>query len=171
MKIAAIIGGAASVWEDLQRLQALSEIDEVFAVNHVGMKYSGKIDHWVTIHSEFMQDWLEVRAARHFNTPRCIWFSSEGNHPNIPHQTSEEWGGSSGLLAAKIALELGFERIVLCGIPVEASAKHFLYEQEWDGAQRYQRAWELHAAELTGKVRSMSGWTARLLGQPDEFWL
>lgn len=171
MKIAAIIGGAASVWKDWQDLQAISEVDAIIAVNHVGMRFYGEINHWVSLHSEFMPDWLAARAARGLNTPEGIWFPEDGLNPNIPHRTVKDWGGSSGLMAVTVALELGFDKIILCGVPIEDSAAHFLYQEDWQGAKRYQQAWQRHVAELAGKVRSMDGWTSQFLGRPDAFWL
>ena len=86
-------------------------------------------------------------------------------------------GGSSGLLAVTVALELGKEnqdqlRIVLAGVPMDPAAGNFRAPSvPWAEATVYHPAWEERAEALKKNVRSMSGWTAELLGKPTAAWL
>jgi hypothetical protein len=73
--------------------------------------------------------------------------------------------GSSSLLGALAAIRMGYRRIILCGCPLDGkNATGGSYET-------FREGWKAFAGELAGRVRSMSGWTAELLGMPTEEWL
>lgn len=167
-----ILGGAANVHEDLEAARALVTEYDVVTVNHFGISYPGKINHWVTIHSEFMFFWQDARARQGLPPAERIWFAEKSPEVHISHSVATDHGGSSGLMAVMVALALSYDKIVLCGVPIEGAQAHFLIpEAEWQGAERYQRAWQRLVPVMADRVRSMSGWTARLLGQPDDVWL
>ena len=119
-------------------------------------------------------DWLGDRERRGFAVPGCVW--SHRRAPGIDRIT-REWltpggrGGSSGLFAVKIARELGYGKIVLCGVPMQAEAKHFLRKRIWRAAFVHAHAWRAHYAEIAPFVRSFSGYTAELLGVPTMEWI
>jgi hypothetical protein len=82
--------------------------------------------------------------------------------------------GSSGLFAVRIALDvLKARRVVLAGMPMDDSP------HVYDAGRRsgpsfvpYRPEWRRAARdEFGGRVRSLSGWTADLLGRPDPEWL
>jgi hypothetical protein len=71
------------------------------------------------------------------------------------------YSGSSALLGVKIALRLGYRKIILAGVPLnEGHYAHFQIGWTW-------------IADLLKccPVRSMSGFTRELLGAPTEEWL
>lgn len=76
-----------------------------------------------------------------------------------------ERSGSSALLGALAALKLGYRRIVLCGCPLTgknlAGGDYDNFRIGWTNKQKF----------LDDRVRSMSGWTAELLGRPTDEWL
>jgi hypothetical protein len=79
--------------------------------------------------------------------------------------------GTSGLFAAKVALcDLGFDRVVLCGVPMTATP-HLNNRTDWVDRPKtptdYQRVWAGLPAEYLGRMRSLSGWTRELLGAPE----
>jgi hypothetical protein len=87
-------------------------------------------------------------------------------------------GGSSGFFATKVALDDGATHVVLAGIPIEASAGHIFRPGPWDAGQptnpadSYQLTWQLLAEQgHLRRVRSLSGFTATLLGKPTKEWL
>jgi hypothetical protein len=76
-------------------------------------------------------------------------------------------GGSSALLGVLAGIKLGYHKIVLCGCPMEgANPGH-------PGADysMFQGKWTESVSVLCNYVRSMSGFTLKLLGNPDEVWL
>lgn len=81
--------------------------------------------------------------------------------PLLPGERS----GSSALLGALAAIKLGYSRIILCGCPLTGkNAAGGSYET-------FRAGWEQKKDFLNGRVRSMSGWTAELLGKPTSEWL
>jgi len=76
-------------------------------------------------------------------------------------------GGSSALLGVIAGIREGYKKIVLCGCPMEgANPGH-------PGADysMFQGKWTESVSLLCNYVRSMSGFTMKLLGAPTEEWL
>ncbi len=168
-----ILGSAASLWSDLADLDDWP--GSVMAVNRAGI-YLGLIDHWVSLHPEQLGVFLaeRERAGRAIN---CTTWCQRG-HPGTRVDVVPQaicCSGSSGLYAVRIALGILQARcIVLAGMPMDDSP-HF-----YDTAGRrsgpsfvpYRPEWRRAARdEFAGRVRSVSGWTADLLGRPDPAWL
>jgi len=145
-------------------------IDCIIATNDAGVVYPGHLNHWVTLHPEKMPAWWDQRLRHRLEPPDKVWFHRESSEFILPHEVLPDWGGSSGLLATQVALKLGSKKIVLCGVPME-STQHFFSERKLLGVTRYREGWVNYLSELTERVRSMSGWTAQLLGEPDDVWL
>lgn len=156
---AIILGGGDCLKSDLEAYGPISDDVSVFVINDAGHHYPGRIDHWVSLHPEKLRMWRSKRKVG--NQDYQV-------HAHIMHvdggvtRATPDWGGSSGLLACKVALELGFDHIVLAGVPMQQTP-HFFGGPKWEEAKYYQQAWEKHLAELIGKVFSMSGWTKELL--------
>lgn len=164
-----MLGGAACVWEDLAALRAMVEPETVIAVNYAGVEHEGRIDHWATLHPENLEHW---RKRREGNADFVTWSHRDGH---LVDRTTDHWKGSSGLYGARVALALGYTRVVLCGVPLD-ERPHFHDSDRW--AKGSWRDAGLHRKELDaslqryrGPVRSMSGYTAQVLGTPTEEWL
>lgn len=171
--IALCLGGAKSVWEDLAAAKALigNRPHTVVACNYAGIQYAGRIDAWVTLHPERFQPWQEARAAKGYNTDYRAFVHARRHNQAPAEAVPERWAGSSGLFMAQIALEvLGAAGAILCGVPMEASGRHIHWPGEWGATKLYRPAF-LKAQADGAAIRSMSGWTADLLGRPDAAWL
>lgn len=180
--LAVILGGANSVWEDLANLKAMVEPDVVYAINDAGAVYPHRVDFWCTLHAEKLYGWTSNRVATGYPAPgriitarqmlkremSCILYPPE---LFLVYEEEQDWDGSSGLYAVKHAMGAGYDRIVLCGVPMTSEAGHFFDASPWTAASRYHWAWQKHARQLSPKVRSMSGWTMGLLGRPTQDWL
>jgi len=171
-----ILGGAACVWDDLARAERLCDVDCVIAINDAGASHNGHLDHWVSLHPEKFQVWMDRRNRRRLPPPGTVWFHRGVGEREVRRfggefQSTEDWGGSSGLFAVKVALEQGASHVILCGVPMDPEQGHYFDEKPWKDGRRYHAAWEKRREEMADRVRSMSGWTARLLGEPDEVWL
>lgn len=78
-----------------------------------------KIEHWVSAHPEhfyFGNIWMKGLTINH------SWIGDEVTKPIVWPFTSD---GSSGLLAVKIALLLGYDKIVIAGIPLDNSRRFY----------------------------------------------
>jgi hypothetical protein len=115
-----------------------------------------------------MGQWLGGRKQAGFAEPTRTWCHRP--YKNITNDT-RDWGGSSGLLMVKIARELHFKHIILCGIPMTVEAGHIVRKVQWNAAHGFRRGWMRHLHELKPFVRSYAGWTFELFGRPDREWL
>jgi hypothetical protein len=169
---AVVLGGAPSVWDDLRRTLGMASVDVVVATNHAGRDFEGSVDHWVSFHAELMPKWVGERRAAGLPDAGTLWTVERPlKLDGLEFRKAANWGGSSGLLAVTVALELGCTKIVLCGVPLDHRVGHYDNPKPWGEGGSYRRGWLGHKDEMSGKVRSWSGWTGELLGVPTKEWL
>lgn len=169
---ALVLGSANTLHDDSRAALAMFDPDMVIACNHAARDWPGRLDHWATMHPDLLPSWIADRARQGHEPAGRYWHARHRIVPSGIEATAvESWGGSSGLLCVAVAFELGAERVVLAGVPLLKTAKHFNDQRNWEEARAYQQAWELKKPLLLGRVKSMSGWTRDLLGSPTEDWL
>ena len=79
------------------------------------------------------------------------------------------YSGSSAFLGAQAAVGMGYEKIILCGCPMEGSN---LQKPKSNVYNVFQKGWMKYAPKILGdKVKSVSGWTKQFLGEPTQKWL
>lgn len=183
MTLALVLGGAGRVWRDLEAALDLAEFSHVVACNDAGAAYPGHLDAFVTLHAEKAGLWMARRESAGLPMPARV----------IGHDTAKSGilkmpgcitgftdyrfdgqtdSGSSGLFALKFALiDMGFDKAVLCGVPMETSGAHFFDLSPWRGALSHQRGWRQALPVIKDRARSMSGWTREILGEPTDEWL
>lgn len=183
-RIALVIGGASCVWDDVEAALELGEYDGAVACNDAAAAWPGKLDAAVSLHAEKWGFWMERRRRAGLPPPAAVIGHSTARtsilrlsdcitgyaDQMIPGQTDT---GSSGLFALKVAIfDLGFDRAVLCGIPMDPRP-HFFDTIDWgDSAVRaHWRGWQQALPVIKDKTRSMSGRTRDLLGAPSPEWL
>lgn len=175
MTTALVLGGAACTQQDWEAALALGEFDFVVACNDVGAIWPHRLDAWVSLHPEKLGQWRDQRRAN--GHPEAARYMTHGDYmPSWAEPTEFRFpgqgqSGSSGLFAVKVALmELGADRAVLAGIPLERSS-HFFDRDRWEAAVGYREAWEALRPCYRARMRSMSGWTAQFLGTPTADWI
>lgn len=179
--LALVIGGAACVWDDVEKAQEFGPFDAVFAINDVLSHYPGAVDFAVSLHPEKFARWLGDREARGFPAPgTVIAHKINGREMRRERYAVDEvieyrWpgmqtSGSSGLFAVKVAIEKGFDRIILAGVPMDPERRHFFDPARWEPANTFWPAWQTMLDRYGGRTRSMSGRTRALLGEPPESW-
>lgn len=179
---ALILGGADCLHDDIKAYDG--PVDGVVACNEAGAEWPGKLDAWVSLHARYFQQkkWRRMRedngypeALRHVghhNAKRGHHKHIEGLTPDLIYSDYDfvpnGKGGSSGMFAAKFALvDLGFDRAVLCGIPLTETPHFFDANKEpWKSAEAFRKAWLKIPPEYLTRMRSQSGWTRVLLGEP-----
>lgn len=177
---ALVLGGADCIWEDVRELECIygREWDGVtIAANDIGSWWPRALDHWVSLHPNKFARWMEQRAANGFPPAGSTW-GRVGRHEEAvtwDHELQHWPGGDSGLLAVQVAQQIGVRRVILCGVPMTTSA-HFAESKEnfgplWYASAGHITAWGKHREHLIGWVRSMSGKTKELLGEPTMPWL
>ena len=145
----------------------------VIAVGAAGVFYGGRIDHWVVLHADELPDLRELRArhgGRYRNADYVTWTREGQPYAANADRTAPHWKGSSGLLAVSVAFTLGAERIVLCGLPLDARP-HLGSKDPWHASANFRKDWLIRRALLSPRIRSMNGWTEETFGRPTEEWL
>lgn len=164
-KVIAIIGRAPCWWADLGNL--LLMIPEV-GIMTIGKdcEYQGHVDYFATYHPADIPLYKAKRNLAGQNTDyKIVCHVSEEKRPADLVFRYEHPSGSSALLGTQAAIFSGYEKVVLCGCPLEG-----VNEQNYSYSS-FQKGWIKHKAGLGNKVRSMSGWTAKFLGIPNKEWL
>jgi hypothetical protein len=171
--IALVLGGSDGVWRERDAALALCTPDIVIATNHAGRDYRGEFDHWASFHAELFPHWIRLRAEKGLPPHRGgFWTAAQrAVVKGLELRRCDNWGGSSGLLAITVALELGASRVIAAGVPLDRDAAHYDNPRPWQDAGNYRRAWINAVPKMGGKVRSMSGWTRETLGEPTEEWI
>lgn len=171
--IALVLGGSPSVWTDLKRAEELIEglPRVVVGSNFAGRDYPGHLDGWATLHPEQFEPWREGRAKAGRNTDYRAIVHAPKPPISGAEVLPERWAATSGFFAAQAGLELfGADGAILCGVPMEAEAGHYAERGDWPDPAQYIAGVRRAKAE-DAPIRSMSGWTAELFGEPDGAWL
>jgi hypothetical protein len=160
-----VLIGRADYWkEDLKELQKLINDFDVMAVG-LDCLYSGVIKYFVTYHPTDIVEYLKRRSFAETNTNfRIIGHKSNPGVDII--ELHREPSGSSALLGSFAAIKLGYNKIILCGCPMEGR-----HPNNFQSYNHFQKGWIAYKSEVEGKVKSMSGWTKEFLGAPTEEWL
>lgn len=168
-----IIGGARCVWDDYQKLRDTGFDDSVMAVNEVGCFFDRPLNHWVSMHANYLTHWVALRKGHSMMGHECLTHTREP-YPGIRVVWDiQNYGPFSGLFAAQVAVALGYEKIVLCGVPQDGSGRFF--DPPWmpggehsdENSKKAFRNTVEQTPELKRSVRSMSGWTRALFGAPE----
>lgn len=194
MNPALVVASADCVRKDLAFAFSLRAVEQwdIFAVNDGGwVGYPEEdslplpLDHWCTFHADNLGEYRDKRRKqieRHRPVTEAdmaceTWskkrpFGREELEKLTDHVVSDHWRGSSSLLAALVAIRLGYTRIVCAGAPL-VPGPHF-DGRPWGEKECWvmREDWLKRADMITDSgVRSCSGWTADLVGKPTRRWL
>ncbi len=169
--IALILGCAECVWDDALGALELCTPDAIFAVKDMMVKWPLRIDYGITLHPDRTDKYMRDRTVKGFKTGFPVWSYRNVGGTQVIHKTTNDWAGSSGLFAIKVAIKEGFETIILAGVPMDPKYGHVARRKEWPQATMFRNGWHHHINELKPVVRSMSGWTKEMFGAPTVEWL
>jgi hypothetical protein len=168
-RIIIICGSAGCLWADLEKAERmrLFEKAHVGCINETALYYPYFFDFWFSYHAE------KFPGLRPYvkGSPKTV---SMKQGPEV----DEHWAlpnfdcSDSGLMATVISLQMGYNKIVLCGIPLDNTPKFYSPSVEHIlGATNIQRVWEKQIPFFNGRVRSFSGNTMKMVGEPTEEWI
>jgi hypothetical protein len=184
-----IVAGARGVYEEYESAKEfLGKCNKPFtllAVNDIGCFIKGNVYAIITAHPEWASGWIAWRTGVGHSGygPECM------NRPLIYADTQHPcvdvvWSGlgnqvgTSGMLACLIAICMGFDKIILAGMPLDFSIPHFfspyLIHQSDESNVINKSSWEYATTKLPTfpqKIRSMSGITKQMLGEPSDEWM
>lgn len=177
-----VCGDAACIWSDLESFGCRSDNSvakdgwEFMTVNKLVEVFPGHIEHAYSHSAQALESFINARRHEYreeFVGPRYTHSLHSGT------DVTWNWSGhgTSSLGAALTAVALGYDRVVLCGIPLDNGPHngephwrktHFeTSEAVSNPATGMDDHWK-RAVDLAfeGKVKSMSGRTRQWLGQP-----
>lgn len=172
--MALILGSADCVWADRDRALSMFKPDYVFCTNDLGVDYPEEFDHWCTMHPDKLVGWVRARRKAGRPDAKQLWIPQHRNPPKEIAglvRVSPSRGGSSGMLCCMVVLKILNCRAVLAGVPMTADRAHYNSPKPWNDAIHYHGSWRQSLPELAGRIKSMSGWTKELLGEPTPSWL
>lgn len=177
--LAVVIGTGRCMYEDLKIFKPEREGAQVVALNDAILHYADRVHHGVSLHPEHPPLW---RALRHThgceNSYVLTHASHEPRHAICEHLWPDfVWphielatGGTSSLFAVMVALALGYEKVVLLGVPMDGTG-HF-YDPPWVNdqvflAENIKMEWMwCRERKFRDRVKSVSGRTREWLGAP-----
>lgn len=171
-----VLGAGFNLYKEYDEARARFPGADIMAVNNslIGLEWQIrteqiKITHWVSGHPEhfyFGDIWMKDMAITH----------GDKDYPATKVVWPLNCDGSSGLLAVKVALLLGYDRIILCGIPLDDARRFYDHpntvyrmadpavHQSWmDFINAISQAPE---GDQLVKICSMGGHTQKLFGGP-----
>lgn len=195
MRSLLVVGSAPGLYADLAAAQRLCDDFEVMLVNGAGAAVEAA-QHLLAGHTDKAEEFVKARDTafplaaeyRVHATYDCRRGRSPlGDYPSVTDwwpQAQFSSGATSAGKAARIGFALGFDRVILCGCPMDGSG-YFPGESAGIGQlkacqrigdpakqaastiRRYrERMAELAKGEFKGRVFSMSGFTREVLGAP-----
>jgi len=124
-----ILGGAKSIWSDwniARKLFTSNSEFQVMAINDIACQFKARdIHHIVTLHGKMAGALRTVRKEK--SMLEDVTTHSDKNFGGVDRVWPDVHsnGGSSAMLAAKIALLYGYRAIILCGIQLDSSGHYF----------------------------------------------
>lgn len=172
MRPVIITGSAENLFLDLAHLrEELIKPPEcdVICVNRSVLYYPFFFQHWASLHADLIRDLQWVKNKCSFKT------HSHRPAPGIDKVWPiDAWNGDSGLFAARIAVRMEYTKIILCGIPLDSRRKIYQIKENGNSfdCTSNLKLWQGTARdEFEGRVKSMSGNTREILGEPTKEWL
>lgn len=187
-KVAIVVGSADCVWRDLKEAQRLFPDADIIAVNHAGVDLDTPLTAWVSLHGwELLRVWMPLREAKGYPAAEKTFSGLDAGDQKVVKDAltacveakfeGQNHSGASGLFGVKVAaVDLGYETVVCCGIPMwETPHYHKSHDDHpidgkpngWVAATSYWVGWQEALPKMKGIVFSMGGYTREILGAPE----
>jgi len=182
-----ILGDGWSMPADLQSVLSWNISYDVGALGRGIKSYPGPVQHWLNVDGESAIHWAEnlpngdgtikhtIGAVRGFDVD---WNMTQPNYhyDEITGEDQERIHGSSALFAVLVGFELGYDKIILAGCPLDCEGHYYFRQSKdtlgpiWLGMDFM--AWlDLAQLPISACVRSLSGYTAKIMGQATKEWI
>lgn len=166
-----VLGGGRCVWDDWQKLKAQNYSGSLMAVNDIG-QWLDNIEHWVSLHPANFRHWIGLKRLHGAHSHDCLTHTnepSEGIRVSWELRPAAEF---SGFFAIQVGLLLGYEQIVVCGVPMDGTG-HF-FGAPWETGEHndpnVKKSFRNNAQncpEMMTRTRGVSGYVKELFGAPE----
>jgi hypothetical protein len=163
-----ICGGGSSLWDDYEKSKAFG--GDVMCVNVAGMFVPHPVHHLFSWHADRIGPIKEWRTKEIPDDKSIVHATAP--HPYVDYIWNFSGGTStSGITAVELAWLLGYRRIMLVGIPMDNSG--YFYQRKhnpslWDKWRK--RELRDIGQKVKWQIKSFSGYTKELYGEPPEDW-
>jgi len=182
MKPLLVIACGRCVWDDLEKVFPMLKADgfDSIAVNYMIMCYPYRLTYAASWHFDFVHRAVQARIYRGLKNKPVSFGPKAFEGVDHVKRFSGESLPTSGMYAARIGAELGYDKIILAGVPfddtghfydpplnrdVKASYTKFNY---WGTSQK---DWERLRNKFDGKIKAVSGNLVKCFGEFSEEWL
>lgn len=179
--LAVVMATGRCVWDDLARFNPEHHKADVIAVNNMILHWKNRVHHGVSLHAEEPPLWRKLRQQYGCDNNHVTCHAARPSRDPQIMNCDYIWdllgcarAGTSSLFAVAVGIALGYSRIVLAGVPLDDKG-HF-YDPpglvfKCFGSTSVRNQWQT-AQEVffKNRVRSLSGWTRELLGEPTDEW-
>jgi hypothetical protein len=182
-----VLGDGDSMLRDMEEFCSWDIPHDVGALGRGIKVYPGYVRHWFNADGETAIHWVKNLINGNGTITHTLgpvegfdvdWDMEQPDYhfPEITNQ-KDRIHGSSALFATLAGLYLGYSKVVLAGCPLDQNGHYYFDKKDkdtlgplWLGMDFM--AW-LDFTEQTeaSRVRSMSGYTAKILGQADREWI
>lgn len=168
--IALVLGCAECVWNDAISVLKQCSPDAIFAVKDMMAKWPARVDYGCTLHPDRTDGYLAERSRKGYSNGFDV-YAHQHFGSKTKHKVTKDWAGSTGLFAVKLAIEQGFSGIILAGVPMQQEHGHVARKQPWTQSHMFMNGWKHRKDEIRPFVKSMSGWTRAVFGEPTRDWI
>ena len=179
-----ILGDGRSLPQDLKRFLTWEVPHDVGCIGRRIKMYPGDVRHWFDCDAAATMAWaksIDSGVIKHtcgdFDGFDVDWDVEQKDY-HYAEQTGEKTArnhGSTALFATLAAIEMGYQKIVLAGCPLDTEG-HWYFEPAPDTMGPIWLGYDFMAwldfsesPEASG-VKSMSGYTAKILGEAVRSW-
>jgi len=181
-----VLGDGMSLLDDLERFLAWRVAHDVAAIGRSIKQYPDRVQHWFNADGECAGHWAKnlpngegtiKHTLGEIDGFDCDWEIEQPDY-NYERITGERdrLHGSSAIFATLACLAMGYRSIVLAGCPMDCGG-HWYYAEHLDSFGPIWLGMDLMVwidfaqSEDAECVRSMSGYTAKILGEATKSWL
>lgn len=160
-----VCGSAACVFDDMRRAFGVyGQPSAVLGVNDIGM-HLPQIDHWYSNDAPMLRKWRQARRPEYKDDPALHTnYGGESGYQDDMSYHGEFVGINSSINATRLALKLGYDKVIVCGVPCDGSGYYFAPDMvtHYDNDAVLDE-WRKRVKEFEGRVVSMSGNTKWIL--------
>ncbi len=178
-----ITGDGRSLSADLDTFLQWEVPHDVMAIGRSINIYPGRVKHWANVDGTDSSWWAEHLPQKNdgkipirHTLGNCKGYDVDWDILDSPWKMDEVvWYGSTALFAVYVSLELGYDKIILAGCPLDNKG-HWYFPNgtcpgpRWHG-ETFQAWLDFARDERANKVRGLSGYTAQIVGEPTREWI
>jgi len=173
-----VAGDAMGVFDDIEAFYAFGVPHDTMLINYIASVWTEPFEHYVAGDSHEADMQGVARKLPKGVLKHCWNPTSHGFDVRWVRTSNPGWNGTTANLAVKVGLALDYTRIILAGVPMDSTGnwyKPYIPDNDIKQTKNHENhlwKWSEISCRPQGRfIRSMSGNTKDLFGEPDREWL